>query len=109
MLVSTSDNSDTNENKGRNSIGKVIFSKNENYPITSAGFETKVTETATHLQLRLFFEISKVDNYRGKYRPHSLNGFELDYPKKDELFEITNIPTEGLPLGTVDSHENNIQ
>ena len=156
MLVSTSDNSDTNENKGRNSIGKVIFSKNEkytqdskgakaygyikgeyrdsisqgqnlvlfsredeikfyvqvekieNYPITSAGFETKVTETATHLQLRLFFEISKVDNYRGKYRPHSLNGFELDYPKKDELFEITNIPTEGLPLGTVDSHENNI-
>ena len=156
MLVSTSDNSDTNDNRSRNSIGKVIFSKTEkyvqdskgarahgyikgnyrdsisqgqnlvlfsreddikfyvkvekieNYPITSAGFETMITETATRLQLQPFYEISKMDNYRGKYRPHSLNGFELDYPNKDELFEITNIPKEGLALGTVSSHGNNI-
>lgn len=87
----------------------VRVEKIENYPITSAGFETKVTETATKLQLRPFFEISMEENYRGQYRPHGLNGFELDFPNKEELLEITNIPKEGLPLGTIFSNENNIQ
>jgi len=157
LLVASSDNSDRNDNKSRNCIGKVIFSKTEkyiqdskgaktfgyikgdyresiaqgqnlvlfsreenikfyvrvekieNYPITSAGFETKVTETATKLQLRPFFEISTEENYRGQYRPHGLNGFEIDFPNKEELLEITNIPKEGLPLGTILSHQNNVQ
>lgn len=156
MLVASSDNSDNNNNKVRNCIGKVIFTKTEkytqdssgaktygyvkgdyrelvsqgqnlvlfhrennlkfyvkvekveNYPITAGGFETKVTETATRLQLKPFYEISIDENYRGQYRPHNLEGFELDFPNREELLEILNVPKEGLVLGNIVTNCDNI-
>ena len=86
----------------------VKIEKIENYPITAGGFETKVTETATKLLLRPFYEISIQENYRGKYRPHNILGLELDFPTKDELLEILNIPKEGLVLGNIVATEENI-
>jgi len=86
----------------------VKVEKIENYPITSGGFETKVTETATKVILNPFFEISSSEDYRGKYRPHNLVSFELDFPNKDELLEITNIPKEGIPLGVLVTNKDTI-
>ena len=86
----------------------VKVEKVENYPITAGGFETKVTETATKLQLKPFYEISIEENYRGQYRPHNLVGFELDFPNRDELLEILNVPKEGLVLGHIVANDDNI-
>jgi len=79
----------------------VRIEKIENYPIIAGGFEKRISETATHLHLKPFLEISPVDNYRGPYRPHALENFEIDFPNSEELAEINKIPREGLPLGYV--------
>ena len=156
MLVSSDGSFETNDNKSRNSIGGIIFSKTEkytqdhtgaktfgyvkgdyrelviqgqnlvmfhreenlkfyariekieNYPITAGGFETRVTETATRLHLRPFYEIAYEEDYKGQYRPHNLSGFELDFPNSDELMEVLNIPQEGLVLGDLEQSEQKI-
>ena len=82
--------------------------KIENYPITAGGFETSITETATRLHLRPFYEIAYAENYKGQYRPHNMMGLELDFPNSNELMEMLNIPQEGLVLGNLVESEQNI-
>jgi len=86
----------------------VWVEKIENYPISGGGFESKFAETATRLHLKPFFEISKEENYRGQYRPHNLEDFKLDFPNREELREIMNIPEEGLALGYIVANNDKI-
>ena len=76
--------------------------KIENYPISAGGFEKKISEVGTHLEMEPFLEIDLDEGYVGSLRPHDLMNFEIAFPNSEELSEINKIPKQGLPLGRVD-------
>ena len=82
----------------------VIVDKTLNFDMSAAGHKHSFSETVTHVNLIPFLEIDYEDEYRGKPRPSSLLGFELDFPGKSERRDINNIPKEGLPLGEFESN-----
>ena len=75
----------------------------KNYPISAGGFEKKISEVGTHLDMEPFLEVDLDEEYRGLARPHDLSNFEIAFPSSKELADINQIPKDGLPLGKVDT------
>jgi hypothetical protein len=83
----------------------VIVEGTSTFDKSASGVNPKhgFSETVTYLDLTPFREIDVVEGYRGRARPHQMLGYRLDFPNRTEHLEINNIPTEGLPLGDIES------
>ena len=83
----------------------VKIKQTKSYGTSGQGMDPRkcFTEDTTFVYLQPTMEIDLEDGYSGKPRPNSLSGYELDFPDKIERAEISNVPRNGLPLGSFES------
>ena len=74
-------------------------------PLSGGGYVHKFTETAYHALFKPLLEVS--EGYQGRVRPKDLSGYIIRQPNNEELRQVFNIPSKGLPLGRLDYYGSN--
>ncbi len=87
-------------------ISKIINIKP--YLDTISLIKNSMSENIIEVEIEPLYEISEVDGYLGKVRPHIFDKATIRFCTDDEIIELLQVPREGFEIGEIEGYGNRL-